>query len=253
MTITNVGISAYQNISSGQRINSAADDAAGLSIATKMDGQTRAMEKNIENIGSMSDLTQTAEGSLGSIQDSLIRIRELTVQAGNGILSDGDRSVIQSEVSELLQNIQSTAEGTEFNTMKLLDGSFANKNTAMNPDGTGKQISIENTSLQSLGIDGFSVTDGVGAIDTALEKVTQSRSNLGSVQNAFEHATRNKENAVVNLSSAKSQIQDADIAAEISKLKKEQILQQYQIFAQKTKDEQRQNELGALPGFNAAL
>lgn len=255
MDIASVASSAYQSLSSGMRINSAADDAAGLAIANKMDSQTRGMEQNVDNIGSMSDLTKTAEGALGSIQDSLGRIRELAVQASNGILTDSDRSVIQGEVDQLLQGIQETAVNTEYNTMKLLDGSFANRQTAMNPDGSGMEVSIASAALDNLGIEGFNVTGSfsIEAIDKAMEMVGESRSELGSVQNAFEYATSNTENAIQNLTASKSQIEDADMAQQISNLKREQVLQQYQIFTQQAKEDQQRNELGIMQSFDATL
>ena len=131
MNIASVSAQAYERLSTGLQINRAADNAAGLSITQGMSSEIKGMEQNVENIGSMNDLAKTAEGALNSIQDSLGRIRELSVQASNGILTDGDKSIIQSEISQLMQGIQDTSRNTEFNTMKLLDGSFANKNTAI--------------------------------------------------------------------------------------------------------------------------
>lgn len=251
MNISSVGINAYQRIASGSRINSAADDAAGLSITQKMDSQVRGNQVNQDNMASMSDLANTAEGALSSIQDSLGRMRELAVQASNGILSDSDKSIIQDEINQLKQGISDVAKNTEFNTMKLLDGNFVNKHTAMNPDGSGKQISIENTSLESLGIDGFDVTGSfdISTIDNALNKVSESRSNLGSVTNAFDHAINNSKNSELNLTASKSRIGDADIAAEITNLKREQLLEQYKIYTQQKKAEQQRAEFGMVNDF----
>ncbi len=246
MNIAGVSASAYQRVVTGKQINSAADNAAGLSIANKMDSQIQGMDQNVQNIGSMNDLAKTAEGALSGINDNLSRIRELAVQASNGILSDGDKSVIQSEISQLLEGIKDIGRNTEFNTMKLLDGSFTDKNAAMNPDGSGKTISIASATLENLGIEGFDVTGSfdISKIDQAMSKVNESRSNLGSVSNAFEHATNNVKNAALNLTNAKSQIEDSDIALEISNLKKQQILEQYQMFTQQAKAERQRLELG---------
>lgn len=251
MDISSIGINAYTRIASGQRINGAADDAAGLSITKGMESQTQGHSVNQDNMASMNNLANTAEGALSSIHDSLGRMRELALQASNGILTDSDRSIIQSEIDQLKQGISDVAKNTEFNTMKLLDGSFANKHTAMNPDGSGKQISIESAALENLGIKDFDVTGAfdISDIDGAMEKVTESRSNLGSVSNAFEHAINNSKNSEVNLTAARSRIGDADIAQEISNLKREQLLQQYQIYTQKMKEDQERAKFGVITDF----
>lgn len=251
MNISSVGINAYQRIASGSRINSAADDAAGLAITQKMDSQVRGNEVNQNNMASMSDLANTAEGALNSIQDSLGRMRELAVQASNGILSDSDKSIIQDEINQLKQGISDVARNTEFNTMKLLDGSFAGKHAAMNPDGSGKQISIGSSSLEALGIENFDVTQGfdISDIDDALSKVSESRSNLGSVTNAFDHAINNSKTSELNLTASKSRIEDADIAAEITNLKKQQLLDQYKIYTQQKQAEKQRDEFGIVTDF----
>lgn len=249
MNIAGVGMAAYQRIASGSQINGAADNAAGLSIVQGMDSQTRGQAVNQDNMGSMTDLANTAEGALSSINDSLGRMRELALQASNGILTDSDRSIIQGEIDQLKQGISDVARNTEFNTMKLLDGSFANKHTAMNPDGSGKQISIESAALENLGIKDFDVTSGsfdIGDIDGAIKTVSESRSNLGSVTNAFEHAINNSKNAEVNLTAAKSTIGDADIAQEISNLKKQQILDQYKMYTQQLQMDRQRAEYGVI-------
>lgn len=251
MNIASVGAQAYERISTGLQINRASDNAAGLSITQGMSSDIKGMEQNGQNIGSMNDLTKTAEGALKGIQENLGRIRELSVQAGSGIMTDSDKSVIQSEISQLMQGIQDTSRHTEFNSMKLLDGSFSDKNTALSPDGTGKQISIESAALDQLGLSGFDVTGSfdISTIDKAIEKVGNSRANLGSVSNAFDHASNNTQNTMANLSSAKSEIEGTDIAKEIMNLKKEQILQQYQMFTQQAKAERERTELGGIQDF----
>lgn len=248
MTLASVGQVAYTRISTGSKINSAADNPAGLSITEGMDSQIRGSEQGQNNMASMTDLANTAEGALSSIHDSLGRMRELALQASNGTLSDSDRSIIQEEVNQLKQGISDVAKNTEFNTMKLLDGNFTDKKTAMNPDGSGKAISIASASLETLGIKDFDVTGDfdISSIDSAIEKVSESRSNIGSVTNAFEHATNNSKNSQLNLTSAKSEIDGADIALEISNMKKEQLLQQYQMFAQQEKAEQQRAEYGMI-------
>ena len=250
MNISSVAMNAYERLSTGSSINKAADNPAGLSIAQQMKSQTTAMDQNVANVGSMNDLTKTAESSLGQISDHLNRIQELAIQASSGIMTEDDKSIIQGEVDQLLSSITDIAKNTEFNGMKLLDGSFTNKNTAMNIDGTGNQISIESTALDNLGIAGFDVTGKVDltALQGAMDKVSSSRANLGSASNAFEYASNNITNTRNNLTSAQSQIGDTDMAKEISNLKKEQILQQYQMYTQQLKAERQRSELGVMTG-----
>lgn len=233
-------------LSAGQRINSAADDAAGLAISEKMNAQISGSNQNVNNISDMGNLLNTAEGSLESINDSLSRIRELSVQASNGILTNDDKQMIQHEIEGLKKGILSSVNNTEFNTIKVLDGSFTNKNVAMNTNGSGSRISIENSSLETLGIKEFDVTKSfnIADIDKAIGRVTESRSKIGSASNAFEHAINNTKNKIINETSAMSQIKDADVAAEISNYKKNNVLEQYYIAMQKESARINSNKLG---------
>lgn len=255
MNIASVTTQAYAKIASGSSINRAADNPAGLAITEGMDSQIKGMEQNVTNMGTMSDLADTAEGALASVNDSLGRMRDLAVQASNGILSDDDRSLIQNEISQLKEGINEVSKNTEFNSTKLLDGSFADKHTAMNPDGSGMDINIASSSLEALGIADFDVTGdfSISAIDDAIDMVSESRSNLGSISNAFDYASKNASNNMTNLASAKSQISDTDMAAQISLIKKQEILDQYSMFAQKAKMESERTELGVMQGFDATL
>jgi len=245
------GSNPYTNITTGQRINSAADDPSGLAIAKGMEAQISSSEQNLNNVADMSNLLNTADGALDSISSGLNRIRELGVQAGNGVLSKDDREIIQNEVSQVLSQIESVASNTTFNQMSLLDGSFTDKNTASNTDGSGSRISIENTSLEALGIKGFNVTNGfdLSKIDDAITKVSESRSKIGSATNAFEHASNSISNKINNITSSMSKIQDANIAEEISSLKKNQILDQYKIQMQMMQQNNQQNQIGMMADF----
>lgn len=244
-------ISPMQQIASGQRINSAADDAAGLAISEKLKSQVTSANKNIENIATMDNALRTAEGSFGSIQDSLGRIRELAVQASNGILSDDDKQIVQNEINQLKEGISSVASNTEFNNIKLLDGSFTNRNVAMNAQGTGSSITIENTSLETLGIKDFDVTKDfdISSIDDALTKVSEARSKLGSASNAFEHASASIAVKAENLTSARSNITDADIGRQVSVLKRNQVLDQYKMFTQQAIQQQKTHFVGQMTDF----
>ena len=225
----------YQRLSTGRRINSAADDAAGFAISEKLGALANGLDKATDNARDMQNLLRTAEGGLNTINDSLLRIRELGVQASNGIYNDSDRALIQMEVDQMLDHIRTAARDTEFNTMKLLDGSFANKNVASNPSGTGMTISIEDTSLATLGVQGFNVTGSfdLSVIDAALEKVNDARSKIGAQQNALEYTINANETAYVNQMQALSRIADADIGKESMRLSTANVLNEARVYMQK--------------------
>jgi len=225
----------YQRLSTGKRINSAADDASGLAVSEKIGALARGLDKGTDNARDMQNLLRTAEGGLNSINDSLQRIRELGVQASNGIYTDSDRALMQNEVDQMLDHVKTAARDTEFNTMKLLDGSFASKNTASNPDGTGMTISIENTSLESLGINGFNVTGdfNLSRIDDALGMVNDARSRIGAQQNALDYTINANETAYINQMQALGRIADADMAKESTRLNSAKALNDARVYMQK--------------------
>lgn len=223
-------------MSTMKRINSAADDAAGLAISEKMKAQYSGIDKGTENIQDMSNLMKTAEGSMGSVQENLQRMRELAVQASNGTLTLEDRTVIQDEIDQLKQGISETVSNTEFNTQKLLDGSFNAKNVAMGADGTGGKANISSLSLDSLGISDFSVVSGnfdISKIDNALSQVSENRSSVGSQMNRYEHAENMNRTASNNLKESQSRIADADITKELISLNIGKVMQQYKYYSMK--------------------
>jgi flagellin len=226
----------YTQLSSGRRINSAADDAAGLAISEKMMEQIKGFDQGIQNTQDMNNLARTAEGALGSIHDGLQRMRELAVQASNGILTEADRGLIQIEIHQIKEFIGDTVKNTEFNTIKVLDGTFGDKNVAMNPNGSGMKMSIENTGLEALGIKDFDVTSGdfdISVIDDAISNVSERRSGLGASSNRMEHSINASRIAYENQVSAQSRIADMDMAKGIMSLKRNQVLDQYRMFMQK--------------------
>ena len=151
----------YSQIASGRRINSAADDAAGLTISQKMTSQETGLNQGSENAKDGVSLLNIADGALSQIGDSLQRIYELGVKASNGLNTGEELGAIQSEVDQLLSDIEGIAKGTEFNTMKILDGSMADIDLATKPDGTGQKIQMVSSTLEALGIDGLDFTKGV--------------------------------------------------------------------------------------------
>jgi len=225
----------FTSLVSGKRINSAADDAAGLAISEKLLTQTNGYSVGNNNAADGINLMNVADGALSTMQDSLQRIRELAVQAGNGIYSASDKELIQMEIDGLKQSIQDAAKGTEFNTMKLLDGSMADISLATNPSGGGLKIQMANSTLESLGIADFSVTGkfSLDDIDSAIATVSKARSKLGAKTNALGHTINYNENAGLNLMAANSRIRDTEYGSAIINRNRDNILSQYRMFAMK--------------------
>lgn len=234
---------SYTQLSTAKRINSASDDPAGLAIAEKMTAQIKGYDKGTDNALTAKDLSNTAEGALSSVNDSLQRIRELAVQASNGTYTADDKQAIQKEINQLKGAISESSKNTEFNTLKVLDGSFANKTIVTNPSGNGRQMTIENTSLEALGINDFDVTKNfnIDDIDAAAKMVSESRASLGATSNSLDRTVASNTTAANNLNSAESQISGADIAKTLTDLKTQQIKQQVQIYAQQSKTNQGSN------------
>lgn len=235
----------YTALASGKRINSAADDAAGLAISEKLLTQINGYNTGTNNAADGINMMNVAEGALSGIHDSLQRMRELAVQAQNGIYSASDKEMIQMEIDGLKQSIQDAAKGTEFNTMKLLDGSFASLSLATNPSGGGLEIQMENSTLASLGIEDFDVTGkfSLESLDSAISAVSKARSRLGAKTNALSHTINYNENAGLNLMAANSRIRDTDYGKAIIDRNRDNILSQYRIFAMKA---QMNNNAGVL-------
>lgn len=240
MKIDNNIQQSLAQLSSGKRINSASDDPSGLAISQKMTAQINGYDQATSNALSAKELSNTAEGALSSIEDSLLRIRELAVQASNGTYTAADRKLMQVEISQLKDGIQETTRNTEFNTIKLLDGSFTNRNMASGPSGTGTPMTIKNTSLETLGIDQFDVTQNfdISDIDNAIAQVSDSRSSLGAMSNRLDHQVNANNIMSSNLSSAEDKISNADFAKTITELKTQLLLQNVQIYAQNKKMDQ---------------
>jgi flagellin len=218
--------SSLQRLSSGLRINSSKDDAAGLAIATRMDAQIRGQTVAIRNANDAISFAQTAEGGLAKQTDALQRMRELAVQSANGTNSSGDQANLDAEY------IQLTAEVTRLGTATKFNGSAVFGTTATTFQvGADTTDTISVTAVTSGTISGSvssaaAATTAITALDTALTAVNTTRATLGAVQNRFESVVSNLQVSVENQSAAKSRIMDADFAAETSKLTRGQILQQ---------------------------
>lgn len=237
MTINNITNNqvAYERLSSGTRINRASDDPAGLGISESLKALTKGIETGTDNAYAMRGALNTADGALSSINDNLQRIRELSVQASNGIYSADDKESIQKEVQQLKDSISDATKYTEFNGFKLLDGSFADRNLASNPYGSGMKINIENTGLETLGIKDFDVTKdfNLDSIDNAINMVSQQQSKLGADDNRIGYTIDYNQISAENQTSAFSRISDADIAKEASDKRTTDILNTYKFHMQK--------------------
>jgi len=222
-----------EKLSSGYRINRAADDAAGLTISEKMRSQVRGLNRASTNAQDGISLIQTAEGALNEVHSILQRMNELAVQAANDPNTTADRGAIQSEVDQLTSEINRIQSTTQFNTMNLLDGSFISKNLQVGSlAGQKITISIGNMNAGTIGVSGLIVADfdsageAISAIAGALSMVSAQRSALGALQNRLEHTIANLDVAAENTQAAESRIRDTDMAAEMVEYSKNNILAQ---------------------------
>ena len=232
---------SIQRLSSGLRINSAKDDAAGLAIANRMDSQARGMNVAIRNSMDGISLAQTAEGGLGKVSDMLGRMRELAVQSSNATNTSTDRDSLNNEFRQLADEIDRTLNATKFNGQAILSSAAGSQVFQIGSDATSyDQLSIGTTNMATAanvvavtattgvisGTTGGSAMAMISTIDLALATVNSERSTYGAVQNRFEAIIANLQVASENQTAAKSRILDADFAAETAALTRTQILQQ---------------------------
>ena len=246
-----------QRLSSGLRVNSAKDDAAGLAIAERMNTQVRGMSVASRNANDAISLAQTAEGALGTIGDSLQRMRELAVQSANGTNTDKDRVSLQAEFSQLQSEITRVISGTKFNDTELFTASTAfafqvgagtNTSTdqvtvtrnqlsagtaaasgALTATSTAQDTMLTATTVSKIGGTGVTATDALNAIadiDVAIDKINSERATYGAAQNRFQAIISNLQVASENTAAARGRIVDADFATETANLSRTQILQQ---------------------------
>ena len=222
-----------EKLSSGYKVNRAGDDAAGLAISEKMRGQIRGLDMATKNAQDSISLIQTAEGALNETHSILQRMRELAVQSANDTNVSADRGALQKEIDALASEITRISTDTEFNTQKLLNGSFSSK--VFHIGANEKQnlkLTIANMGAKSLSVASVSIAKQTSAdkaittINTALEKVSTERSKLGAVQNRLEHTINNLGATSENLTAAESRIRDTDMAKEMMGFTKNNILMQ---------------------------
>lgn len=229
---------SLQRLSSGLRVNSAKDDAAGLFVAQQLTRDIRGTNQAVRNAADGISLGQTAEGALGQVANNLQRIREIAIQASNATV--GDRSGLQKEVDQLTQEISRIVQTTEFSGTKLLSGATSLVFQVGASGSTNNQVVLETVNITGIG--GYSLdltaTGTINVSDAAnasaalsglsldIDTVNQTRATYGALQNRFEAVISNLQNYAENLTAARSRIEDADFAAETARLTRAQILQQ---------------------------
>lgn len=249
---------AFQRLSSGLRINSAADDAAGLQISNRLTSQIQGLDQAIRNANDGISLAQVAEGAMDEITSALQRIRVLSVQSQNGINSSSDRLALQKEVSALKAEISRIANTTQFGGVKILDGKYSS--TFLVGANAGQSISVNISRVSGgYGTSGLKLANisiatlagastALTAIDSAINAIDAKRADLGAIQNRFQSTIRNLSNIVENVSSARSRIRDTDFAKETAELTRAQILQQASTTILAQSNQRPQSALSLLQG-----
>ena len=227
---------SLEKLSSGLRINKAADDAAGLAISEKMRSQIRGLDMAERNTLDAVSLIQTGEGALNEVHSILQRMRELSVQASNGTLAADDKTAIQSEITQLIDEVDRIAGKTQFNSQSLLNGTGGTAGTFTFQIGANSgetlDVKIGKMDTTTLGIKTVNVTTATGAqsaitaLDNSIKMVSAERSNMGAYQNRLEHTTNNLQISSENLTSAESRIRDLDMAEEMTNFTRNNILNQ---------------------------
>jgi flagellin len=256
-TANNAQAKSMEKLSSGQRINNAADDAAGLAISEKMRGQIRGLDQASRNAQDGVSMIQPGEGALNETHSILQRVRELTVQSSSDTNTADDRAEIQKEVTDLISEVDRISGDTEFNTQKLLNGEGGTSGTFTFQIGANEDQTIDVTfasmKASDLGIEGLDLgTDAstsstaIETIDGAIKKVADERAQLGAKQNRLEHTINNLNASSENLTASESRIRDVDMAKEMMEQTKNSILSQASQAMLSQANQQPQNVLQLL-------
>lgn len=256
-TTTNLS-TAFERLSSGYRINSAKDDAAGLQISDRMTSQIMGLDQAVRNANDGISLSQTIEGALQETTNALQRIRVLAIQSQNGINSPEDRAALQKEVSALKSEMTRIADTTQFAGVDVLTGTYsADFLVGAN---SGQTIQVDATRIDGFGTSGLfpgftlsvatpaEASAALGALDNAIEIVDDKRADLGAIQNRFQSTIRNLSNISENVSAARSRIKDTDFAAETANLTRLQIIQQASTTVLSQANQRPQAALSLLQG-----
>ncbi|MFF2092616.1 flagellin [Paenibacillus sp. NPDC058174] len=209
---------SMEKLSSGLRINRAADDAAGLAVSEKMRGQIRGLEMAQRNVQDGISFVQTAEGAMNEVSSMLTRMKELNVQKSTGTYSTGDKANIDVELGELGKQITAIMKDTKFNGMAITGGA------TIQSDDAAQKIAIGSIAVASF--NALTSASTLGQVETAIEAVSTERAKLGAVQNRLEYTSNNLGTTVENLTASESRIRDTDMASEMVKLTKDNILLQ---------------------------
>jgi flagellin len=249
--------SAMERLSTGKRINSAKDDAAGLAIASSMTAQIRGMGQGIRNANDGISLAQTADGALNEVTNMLQRVRELATQSASGTYQDAtDRTYMQNEVDQLTAQIDQVVTNTKFNGVALFDGSTAAVTIQTGANGSDT-VDLNMTDLTTLAASGgaagsYDVSTAtaantvLGTLDTELDSISGARATLGAGQSRLDSVVNNLTSNVTNLSDARSRIEDADYSAETTAMAKAQILSQASTAMIAQANQSQQNVLSLL-------
>jgi len=259
LNVNNRGLSkAMEQLSTGKRINTAADDAAGLAISNKMTSQIRGLTQGVRNANDAISMIQTAEGATNEVTNMLQRMRELAVQAANGSYSNDDRTSLQSEFSELQAEITRIAGNTEWNGTKIADGTMtavtfqvgANSSqvitvTFKDIDGmSGMTTAISSATISTVAV----ANSAISAVDTALAAIDSFRSDMGAKINRLTYAADNLTNVMTNTGASRSRILDADYAKTATELARTQIIQQAATAMLAQANQEPQSVLSLLKG-----
>ncbi|RUO43022.1 flagellin FliC [Aliidiomarina taiwanensis] len=235
MNSSNALNTSFERLSSGFRINSAADDAAGLQITNRMTSQIQGLNQAVRNAQDGISVAQVAEGAMQEVTTSLQRMRQLAIQSQNGINTTADRAALQKEVSALRVEIDRIATTTQFAGQNLLSGSYENKNFLVGANADQNiSITLNSVATSDLNITVSDVSVDTAAkasaaltkIDAAISAIGASRADLGAIQNRFQSTIRNLTNIAENVTGARSRIMDTDFAKETAELTRNQIIQQ---------------------------
>ncbi|MEO9945593.1 MAG: flagellin [Paraglaciecola sp.] len=248
---------SFERLSSGFRINSAKDDAAGLQISNRLTTQVLGLDQAVRNANDGISLSQTIEGALGETTTALQRIRVLSIQSQNGINSSSDRVALQKEVTALKQEISRIASTSQFGGVFILDGAFSSK--FLVGANAGQTISVNVQRTGGFGASGLAVSDTsvlteaeasttLTAVLEAISIIDAKRADLGAIQNRFQSTIRNLSNISENVSAARSRIRDTDFAVETAELTRWQIIQQASVTVLGQANQRPQSALSLLQG-----
>ena len=254
--VSNKLSTSFERLSSGFRINSASDDAAGLQISDRMTSQIQGLNQAVRNANDAISFTQTAEGALSEVTTSLQRIRQLAVQSQNGINSSADRVALQKEVSALKTEMSRIATDTQFGGVDLLSGTYSAKflvganggqTISVNLSRTGGGYGTSGLSLSNLSVSSVAgASAALTSIDSAISAIGGARADLGALQNRFQSTIRNLSSISENVSAARSRIRDTDFASETAELTRNQIIQQASVSVLSQANQRPQTALSLL-------